>query len=82
MDNSGIPSEYLGSTNGVFLCISQIGGFLAPYTLGTLVDATGSFTIGILVLAGLNLIILPIALSLRMQTANQDTTYSQKVTAK
>jgi cyanate permease len=79
MDNSGIPSEYLGSTNGVFLCIAQIGGFLAPYTLGTLVDTTGSFTLGILVLAGLNLIILPIALSLRMQTAHQ---VSQKRTAK
>jgi MFS transporter, CP family, cyanate transporter len=70
IDNSGIPSEYLGSANGVFMCFAQIGGFLAPYMLGALLDTTGGFTVGILVLAGLNIVIIPIALSLRMKTAS------------
>jgi len=71
MDNSGIPSELLGSTNGVFLCIAQIGGFLAPYMMGALFDLTVGFTVGIFVLAGLNLVIIPIALYLRTQAASQ-----------
>ncbi len=68
MDSSGIPPEYLGSANGVFICIAQIGGFLAPYTMGILADATGDFTVGIFVLAGLNLVAIPIALGLRTLT--------------
>ena len=71
IDNSGIPSEYLGSANGVFMCFAQIGGFLAPYMMGVLFDLTGVFTVGIFVLAGLNLVIIPIALYLRTQAASQ-----------
>jgi CP family cyanate transporter-like MFS transporter len=79
MDSSGIPSEYLGSANGVYICIAQIGGFLAPYTMGALLDATGRFTVGIFVLVGLNVVIIPIALSLRTQTSEPNIADSQEV---
>jgi len=66
MDSSGIPSEYLGSANGVFLCIAQIGGFLAPFVMGALFDMTEDFLAGMLLLAALNLVIIPITFRLRI----------------
>ena len=68
MDSSGIPSEYLGSANGVFLCIGEIGGFLAPFVMGALFDATNSFLAGMLLLVALNIIIIPVAFRLKDQS--------------
>ncbi len=82
MDSSGISPEFLGSTNGVFLCIAQIGGFLAPYALGALFDKTGDFIVGVFVLAGLSIVTIPVALSLRTKTADQNISYKQQVTTK
>ncbi len=64
MDGSGISSEYLGSANGVFLSVAQIGGFVAPYMVGALYDLTDGYLTGVLVLAAVNLAIMPVALLL------------------
>ena len=77
MDNSGIPAEYLGSANGVFLCIGEIGGFLAPYMMGALFDMTEAFTAGIFLLAALNIIMIPIAFRLKIETS-QNLVYNRK----
>lgn len=34
----------MGSAGGLFFCISEIGGFMAPLVIGILVDWTGGFT--------------------------------------
>jgi cyanate permease len=70
MDSSEIPSEYLGSANGVFFCVAEIGGFIAPLIMGALFDLTKGFLAGVLLLATLNLIILPITFRLKIQAPN------------
>lgn len=65
MDSSDIPTDYIGSAGGVYFCIAEIGGFLAPLMMGALFDITDSFLTGVLLLVGLNLIIIPITFHLR-----------------
>jgi cyanate permease len=77
MDSSGIPSNYLGSANGVFFCAAEIGGFLAPLVMGALFDMTKGFLAGVLLLAALNLIILPITFRLKIQTSSPSHAYSE-----
>jgi fucose permease len=77
MDSSGIPSNYLGSAGGVFFCVAEIGGFLAPLMMGALFDVTGGFLAGILLLAALNLVIIPITFRLRIQTPSPSYAYSE-----
>jgi cyanate permease len=76
MDSSGIPSNYLGSANGVFFCVAEIGGFLAPLMMGALFDMTEGFLAGVLLLVALSLIILPITFRLKIQTSSPSHTYS------
>ena len=78
MDSSGIPSEYLGSANGVFLCIAQVGGFLAPYVMGALFDFTGGFLAGMLTLAALNLIIIPVTFMLQTKPLSSELAQDKK----
>lgn len=65
MDNSGIPVEYVGSAGGVFYCVAEIGGFLAPLLVGALFDISGSFLAGILLLVALNIVIIPFTFRLK-----------------
>jgi len=44
MDTPEVGSKYMGSAGGLFFCISEIGGFMAPLVIGILVDWTGGFT--------------------------------------
>lgn len=44
MDTPEVGSKYMGSAGGIFFCISEIGGFMAPLVIGILVDWTGGFT--------------------------------------
>ena len=44
MDTPEVGYKYMGSANGLFFCISEIGGFMAPLVIGILVDWTGGFT--------------------------------------
>ena len=76
MDNSEIPSEYLGSANGIFLSVAEIGGFLAPFVMGALFDMTKSFLAGMLLLAVLNIVIIPITIRLRF-TVSPSHVYSK-----
>ena len=77
MDSSGIPSEYLGSANGIFLCIAEVGGFLAPLVMGALFDMTKGFLVGMLLLAALNIVAIPITFRLRIKTSSPGHTYSE-----
>jgi len=44
MDTPDVEPKYMGSASGLFFCISEIGGFMAPLVIGILVDWTGGFT--------------------------------------
>ncbi|MDP2646471.1 MAG: MFS transporter, partial [Desulfobacterales bacterium] len=44
MDTPEVEPKYMGSASGLFFCISEIGGFMAPLVIGILVDWTGGFT--------------------------------------
>jgi hypothetical protein len=57
METSEVASKYLGSATGVFFCVAEIGGFLGPFCLGYLVDLSGSFTSGGLLLLGFAVLI-------------------------
>jgi nitrate/nitrite transporter NarK len=44
MDTPEVGSKYMGSAGGLFFCVSEIGGFMAPLVIGLFVDWTGGFT--------------------------------------
>jgi cyanate permease len=77
MDSCGIPSDYLGSATGAYYCVAEIGGFLAPLLMGALYDMTEGFLAGVLLLAALNLIIIPITFRLKIKTSNPTPEFSK-----
>jgi cyanate permease len=46
METPEVGAKHMGSAGGLFFCIAEIGGFLGPFLLGTLVDWTGGFLAG------------------------------------
>lgn len=64
-----LPTTFLSgaAAAGGIAIINSIGnlaGFVGPYVMGTIKDSTGSFTIGLLAIAGLVILAMLIALSL------------------
>ena len=64
-----LPTTFLSgaAAAGGIAIINSIGnlaGFVGPYVMGTIKDSTGSFTIGLLVIAALAILAMLIALSL------------------
>ena len=57
METPEVASKYLGSATGVFFCVAEIGGFLGPFCLGYLVDISGTFITGGILLLGFGVII-------------------------
>ena len=41
----------MGSAGGMFFCIAEIGGFTGPLIMGLLVDITGTFFAGVILLS-------------------------------
>jgi len=67
MDSPEVGSEYMGAAGGIFISISQIGGFTGPLIMGVLVDMTGDFLVGTAFLVGLCLFIFAVPFLLRTQ---------------
>jgi cyanate permease len=57
METPEVASKYLGSATGVFFCVAEIGGFLGPFCLGYLVDMSGTYVTGGILLLGFGVII-------------------------
>jgi len=57
MDTPEVGSRYMGSAGGIFFCIAEIGGFMGPLIIGTLVDVTETFLAGISFLVILSMVI-------------------------
>lgn len=56
MNEPQVGPERMGLAGGLFFTIAEIGGFIGPLLMGVLVDATGAFLAGVLVLAVAGLI--------------------------
>jgi cyanate permease len=65
MDMPAVGSEYMGAAGGMFFCVSEVGGVTGPAVMGVLVDATGNFLAGTLLLSGLSLCIAAVTYLLR-----------------
>jgi CP family cyanate transporter-like MFS transporter len=50
MDMPEVGAERMGTVGGLFFSVGEVGGFLGPFLMGYLKDATGSFLSGILFL--------------------------------
>jgi cyanate permease len=61
MEMPAIGSRKLGAASGLLFSIGEIGGFLGPFMMGYLIDATGIYLSGILLLTAANMMaILPL----------------------
>ena len=56
MDTPQVGSEAMGSAVGMFFCIAEIGGFTGPLIIGALIDFTGAFLSGTILLVILCLV--------------------------
>jgi MFS transporter, CP family, cyanate transporter len=50
MDTPEVGSEAMGSAVGMFFCIAETGGFTGPLIIGALIDFTGAFLAGTILL--------------------------------
>jgi cyanate permease len=67
IDTPGVEPRFMGSAGGLFFCIAEIGGFTGPFTMGVLVDLTGTFLAGAVFFAILNLAILGLTFILKTE---------------
>ncbi len=67
MDTPEVGSGSMGSAVGMFYCVAEMGGFTGPLVMGALVDATGSFLSGVMLLAFLCVVISLLTLMLKTQ---------------
>jgi len=57
MDEPQVGSKHMGLAGGIFFCIAEIGGFTGPLLMGSMMDFTGSFLLGVSFLAGMGLVL-------------------------
>ncbi len=57
MDDPQVGAENMGLAGGIFFAIAEIGGFTGPLLMGIMVDVTGAFLVGVLLLASMGLIL-------------------------
>ena len=70
MDLPEVGPKYMGSATGMYFCVAEIGGFVGPMIMGVLVDLTGNFLSGAILLAGLSLAASVMALFLKTSPAS------------
>ena len=69
MDLPEVGSRYMGAVTGMFFSVAEIGGFAGPFIVGTIKDLTGSFLMGVSLLAGLALTMSIMALFIKSEPA-------------
>ncbi len=65
METPEVGSKYMGSAGGLYFCVSEIGGFAGPFLMGALVDMTGTFLSGGLLLIALSVTISVVGIFLK-----------------
>ncbi|MCC6174589.1 MAG: MFS transporter [Chloroflexi bacterium] len=58
MDLREVGAEAMGAAAGIYFSVGEVGGFTGPSVMGLLKDLTGSFSAGMMVLAGVALVML------------------------
>ena len=71
MDLPEVGSKHMGSASGMYFCVAELGGFLGPLTVGAIKDWAGGFVAGTCFLAGLSLIRIILALSLKIKRSSE-----------
>ena len=71
METPEVGPKYMGSAGGLFFCISEIGGFVSPLVIGTLVDWTGDFLAGGYSIVALGLAIFVMTFLLQNRTTGE-----------
>ena len=69
MDLPEIGSKNMGAATGMYFCVSEIGGFTGPSLMGAIVDMTGEFIIGIVIISVLSFIMSIMALLIKTRSA-------------
>ena len=64
METKGVGRR-VGAAAGLFFATAEIGGFLGPFLLGVVRDATGSLDFGLVMLAGISVIMALTVLKIR-----------------
>ena len=60
MDTKGVGSARIGAAGGLFVAVSEIGGFGGPFIVGVLRDITGDAQLGIIVIGLVMLVLTPL----------------------
>jgi cyanate permease len=74
MDQPEVGSRYMGMAGGLYFCIAEIGGFLGPTVMGALVDWTGSFYTGMMLMVAVTAAMGIIALFVKCAPAQETQT--------
>ncbi|MBI5878626.1 MAG: MFS transporter [Chloroflexi bacterium] len=61
METPEVGTRHMGTVGGLYFALGEIGGFGGPFVMGWLLDLTGSFASGILMLAALALLLVVLA---------------------
>lgn len=75
---SQIPNKVAAGSIAAINAIANLGGFTGPFIMGVLRDNTGDFVVGLLVLAGINLVAAIIVLGVARTRPLQISTVAQK----
>jgi len=67
MDLPEVGPEYMGAAAGMYFCVSEIGGFIGPFLIGAIVDMTGEFITGLIILSCLSAVMGIIAFFIKTQ---------------
>ena len=67
-----VGARYMGYAGGIFYCVSDFGGFLGPWAVGALVDITGTFISGAVLLIILCLVIFTVTFLLKPRGASAE----------
>lgn len=69
MEMPQVGPALMGAAGGLYFSIGEIGGFLGPALIGLLADLTGDFAVGVLLVAGIMLVmVIP---ARRLQTGDR-----------
>ncbi len=67
---SQIPTKFAAGAIAAINAIANLGGFTGPAIMGFFRDRTGDFTVGLLILAGINLCAVAIVLFINRTRTN------------
>lgn len=62
MDSPAVGARNMGAVAGLAFTTGEVGGFLGPFLMGSLLDLTGAFLSGLVVLSIISFVMVPVTL--------------------